>query len=322
MTLTQLEYILAVDAHLSFVRAAEACRVAQPSLSTQVLKLEEELGVKIFERSRAGVEVTDVGQEILAQARSVVASIKGIENICLDFRNEVRGTLRLGIIPTISPSLLPHFLPALTRACPDLRLEIEEDKTEALIAKLARGHLDAVVLSTPRNAPGSLAEKVLYYEPFVLFAGKGHELLQKKVVTLQDLKDHNPTLLDDTHCMRDQVEAVCGRSQSDSSVSLKAGTLNTLVQLVDLQNSYTLVPVLTLPALFGAGQLTRVRTFAQPVPTRRISLIFHATPAKRVLLKALEKAICENLPEEVLSTKKHAKIKILDPEARHFRHHS
>ena len=164
MTLTQLEYILAVDVFRSFVQAAEACHVAQPSLSAQIIKLEDELGVQIFERSRSGVEVTDVGRALLEQARLALNEIKKIDNICLEFRNEMRGTLRVGFIPTVSPYLLPHFLPALTRTSPDLRIEIEEDKTEVLISKLSRGLLDVAVLSTPRSAPGNLAEKVLYYE--------------------------------------------------------------------------------------------------------------------------------------------------------------
>lgn len=322
MTLTQLEYLLAVDAFRSFVRAAESCNIAQPSLSAQIMKIEVELGSKIFERSRSGVETTDVGRAIIIQARIALNEVQKIQNICLEHQNAVRGTLRLGIIPTVSPYLLPHFLEPLMREYPELKLELEEEKTEVLFSKLARGLLDAAVLSTPRNAPGNLVEKVLYYEPFVLFAGKGHALLNKSEILLSDLKPYNPTLLDDTHCMRDQVESVCGRAPSENAITLKVGALQTLMQLVEQQCGYTLLPALAQKSLSPAQQREKLRPFAEPVPTRRISLVSQNTPARRVLLRALEQSIRSNLPQEVFPTKERGRMNVLEPEARHFRTHS
>lgn len=318
MTLQQLEYIVAVDNFRSFVKAADYCNVAQPSLSAQVMKLEEELDIKIFERSRRGVETTEVGKSIIETARATLDEAKKIQDICQLYKNEVRGTLRLGMIPTISPYLIPHFISAITSTYPDFKIEIQEDKTERLIELLDQGLIDAAILSTPKKAPLSLMEKVLYYEPFVLYAGKEHALLRKKKVAMNDLAEFSPTLLDDTHCMRDQVEAVCGRLAKESNVTLKAGTLPTLIRLVAEQKTYTLLPYLALESLTEDQKKDHVVIFEEPVPSRKVSLIFHRSFVKRPLLEALSKCILENLPQNLIRIQERSKLKVVDPQKRHF----
>ena len=317
MTLTQLQYILAVESHGSFVKAAAVCNVAQPSLSAQIIKLEKELGVQIFERSHVNFRVTDVGREILNQARVILSEADRIENLCQVYKQEVRGTLRLGIIQTISPYLIPHFMSHIAERYPQLKLEIHENKTENLINDLVRGVLDAAILSTPKVAPTHLMEKVLYYEPFVVFAGQNHALLKKKKLSIKDLQEYSPTLLDDTHCMRDQVEQVCQKKTSTESFVLKSATLTTLIQVVSHQQGYTLLPSMALESFDEKLKKSQVVRFTEPVPTRKVSLVYLRSMTKRSLIDAVQTVITEHLPSGVWA-RPESKIKVLYPEASHF----
>ncbi len=317
MTLTQLEYILAVESHASFVKAAAACHVTQPSLSAQIIKLEKELGIQIFERSNVNFRVTDAGKEILQQARIIISQTDQIINLCQVYKKEVRGTLKLGIIQTISPYLIPHFINEMARLYPHLKLEIHENKTESLIGELSKGLLDAAILSTPKVAPANLMEKVLYYEPFVFFAGLQHPLLKKKKISTQDLKEHSPTLLDDTHCMRDQVEKVCQQTNTTGKLVLKSATLATLIQVVSHQDGYTLLPLMALDSLEAHIKKSQVVRFNEPIPTRKVSLVYLKSLAKRSLIDAVQSVIMQNLPEGI-RTRSESGIKVLYPEASHF----
>ena len=317
MTLTQLEYILAVESHSSFVKAAAACNVSQPSLSAQIIKLEKELGVSIFERSNVSFKITDIGKEILGQARAIVNQVGQIEDLCQVHNHEVRGVLRLGIIPTISTYLIPHFIQPLAEKYPSLKLEIHENKTENLVADIARGDLDAAILSTPKKTPVQLMEKVLYYEPFIFFGGAHHPLLKKKKISISDLKAYSPTLLDDTHCMRDQVEQVCGQKSPSGSLVLKTATLATLIQVVSHQEGYTLLPQMALESLEPQLRKNQILFFEEPMPTRKISLVFLKSISKKTLLNAVHSVITENLPKGVWA-RVDQKIKVLDPESSHF----
>ncbi len=317
MTLTQLQYILAVESHGSFVKAAAVCNVAQPSLSAQIIKLEKELGVQIFERSNVVFKVTDVGQEILKQARIILSEADRIEDLCQVYKKEVRGTLRLGIIPTISPYLIPHFMNQITDSFPHLKLEIHENKTENLIIDLVKGLLDVAILSTPKVAPPQLMEKVLYYEPFVFFAGSQHALLKKKKISIADLKEYEPTLLDDTHCMRDQVEQVCQNKTSTENFILKSATLGTLIQVVSHQQGYTLLPMMALDGLSESLKKNQVVPFNEPIPTRKISLVYLKSMTKRSLIDAVQSVIVHSLPSGVLP-RAESKMKVLYPSMSHF----
>jgi len=321
MTLQQLKYILAVEQYLSFNLAAEACRVAQPSLSAQVKKLEEELGVVIFDRSTSsGVKVTEVGQAVLLRARRVLAEVQQLEDESGSFQNEIRGTLKLGLIPTVSPFLVPHFMGPLIKEHPQLKIEIIEDRTENLVQELHQGRIDAAILSTPKKAPESLIEKALFYEPFMVYASVGHALLQTNSLKLSQISEHAVTLLDETHCMRDQVVAACGKNMTEkqgSSVQLVSGGLQTLISIVEKNQSFTLIPKLAEPILHFQHKKGGLRDIASPTPFRKISLLYHKAFARKRLLDTLQKVIQESLPETV-SLKSPPRSVVLDPSLKHF----
>jgi LysR family hydrogen peroxide-inducible transcriptional activator len=319
MTLTQLEYILAIARTGNFSKAAEECHVTQPSLSTQVMKLEEELAVRIFDRDRRSVTTTDAGREILEMAQRVLNESQRIHDIALSYQKEIRGVLRLGIIPTIGPYLLPAFSAALAHDYKGLSVEISEDKTESLIDALDKGRLDAAILSTPRKAPEALLERVLYYEPFCIFAHPKHPLLAKKTVALGDLENWTPSLLDDTHCMRDQLTQICASQlREGQSIKLKIGTLQTLMQLVDQTQSFTLIPGLARTTLSAVQQKEQIKDFSEPIPTRKVSLVYHRSFLKKPLIEALLKTVQGNLPPGVFTQAPHTKVKVLDPGPQHF----
>lgn len=322
MTIQQLKYILAVEHHLSFNQAADECHVAQPSLSAQVKKLEEELGVVLFDRSTsAGVRVTDVGKAVLQRARAVLSEVQKLEDECRLFNKEVRGVLRVGMIPTIGPYLLPHFLGTLNKSYPQLQLELSEDKTERLMEELHHGRIDVAILSTPQKAPENLIEKLLYYEPFVIYASPGHPLLESKEVKLAQLAKHSVTLLDETHCMRDQVVSACRTSKSaddSSSIWLKNGGLQTLVSIVERNHSYTLIPQMSESVLHFENKKNGLRPIVAPKPFRKISLLYHSSFGRKTLIEALHKIIQASLPETV-STQQSPKGLVVDPSLEHFK---
>lgn len=320
MTLTQLEYVLAVAEHLNFSRAAEACHVAQPSLSAQIKKLEEELELTIFDRGPNGVRITSEGQAVITQARTVLREAQKISDVRSAVTGEPRGLLRLGIIPTVAPSLLPYVLGPLLREHPGFELQVTEDHTAALIHGLHHGTLDAAILSTPENAPAELIERVLYYEAFVIFAGPRHPFLEKEKIKASELVEHAPVLLDETHCLRDQVEDLCIRARKGSAPSrlqLKRGGPTTLVAIVDQQEAYTLLPVLSAD-LLTREQRKRLRDVVQPVPSRKISLVSHKSFSKRPLIEAFHRCLDEHLPDSV-QRRRDPRGEIMSPRSERFR---
>ncbi len=318
MTFTQLKYILALAETLSFNKAAEECRVAQPSLSIQVKKLEDELGVVIFDRGRSGVRITEKGELVLKQARVAIDEANRIFEIGQG-DNRIQGSLRLGIIPTIGPYLIPYFLESLSRRFPNLQIQIIEDKTEVLVRDLEFGKIDAAILSTPEKASFSLIEKVLYYEPFVVFANERHSLLKSQSIKLASLQEYIPILLDETHCMRDQVGEVCGNpARLTYQVKLEQGTLPMLLVLVDRGESFTLLPILATESLSARQKKLQIRPIVNPAPTRKVSLVYHKSFVKRSMIEALEKVILENLPESVMR-RLSSKMEVLNPKSNHFK---
>jgi LysR family transcriptional regulator, hydrogen peroxide-inducible genes activator len=319
MTLVQLEYSLAVDRFKSFSQAAKSCHVAQPSLSAQVQKLEKELGVTIFDRSRNPIATTEVGREILAQARKILDEASRLPEIAHQTRNVVRGSFRLGVIPTIAPQLFPLFLGRFSKAYPEVKLVVEEDKTSHLIAALDRGEIDGAILSTPEEAPASLLEKVLYYEPFVVFAGKNSALLDRKRLSPSELPVSSAILLDETHCMRDQVEQICRARQgaSTSTIEFQGGSLQTLISIVQETENYTFLPLLAANALPNSLRQAYVREIDKPTPMRKVSLVFHRAHLKRAILDALAGVILSALPQGLAKTARSGQ-RILDPDLDNF----
>ncbi len=318
ITLTQLEYIVAVDKFQHFGRAAQACHVAQPSLSAQILKAEKELGVRIFERTQSTFVVTEVGKEIIKQAKVALNEAARIQDIVAIHQGEIKGTLRLGMIPTIAPFLLPHILPEIQKSYPQLRIEIHEQRTSTLLEMIERAEIDAAVLSTPATAPETLREKVLYYEPFVLFASHNHPLSKKRSISPDDLDTHIPYLLDDTHCMRDQVEKICKASQNiNSSIQIKSGTLQTLVEIVSSAGGYTLLPILARES-FEKSHPRSFMDFTEPKPARKVSLVFHRSYLKRPLIDAVTQAITTHLPKKLIPVSARNQARIITPKTDRF----
>lgn len=304
MTLVQLEYIVAVDTYRSFVGAAEKCFVTQPTLSMQVQKLEEMLNVKIFDRSKQPVIPTEIGAQIIEQARLVLQESQKIKEIISSQQHDVVGELKVGIIPTVAPYLLPRVISGMMEKFPDLKLLIWEYTTEDIIHHLKTGVLDCGILATPL-ADSNVAEFPLYYENFVTYISKNSKLFKKKTIDADDLEDENIWLLNEGHCMRSQVLNIC-RSTKDNrlqGLTYNTGSVETLIRMVDVNNGATLLPELALAELTNK-QLSKVRYFRSPEPVREISLVTHKNFIKKRMLNALKEEILAIIPKTMKQKKR------------------
>lgn len=304
MTLVQLEYIVAVDTYRSFVGAAEKCFVTQPTLSMQVQKLEEMLNVKIFDRSKQPVVPTEIGAQIIEQARLVLQEGLKIKEIISNQQQEVTGELKVGIIPTVAPYLLPKVIAAMMEKFPDLKLLIWEYTTEDIIHHLKTGVLDCGILATPL-ADAAVAEQPLYYENFVTYISKNSKLYKKKTIDADDLEDENIWLLNEGHCMRSQVLNICRSTKHNrlQGLTYNTGSVETLIRMVDMNNGATLLPELALEEL-NSRQLSKVRHFKSPEPVREISLVTHKNFIKKRMLNALKEEILAVVPKTMKQKKK------------------
>ena len=295
MTLTQLDYIVAIDTHRHFATAAEHCHVTQPTLSMQIQKLEDELGVLLFDRSKHPVIPTDTGQVIVAQAREVLQAARRIPELARDSRDEVGGELRVGIIPTLAPYLLPHFIGPFMARYPAVTVQLQEVLTDQILERLRTNRLDVGLVVTPLRE-GNLTEIPLFAEPFMVYAAHGNPLLQKPALTPADLTAEGLWLLSEGHCFRDQVVNLCGGNHGGrATLRYETGSLETLVKLIDRQDGFTLLPYLaTLD--FDPARRARLRAFAGEPPTRQVSLVMHRSFLKRSLINALKREIMANMP--------------------------
>jgi LysR family hydrogen peroxide-inducible transcriptional activator len=304
MTLVQLEYIVAVDTYRSFVGAAEKCFVTQPTLSMQVQKLEEMLNVKIFDRSKQPVIPTEIGSQLIEQARLVLQESQKIKEIISSQQQDIVGELKVGIIPTVAPYLLPQVIASMMEKYPDLKLLIWEYTTEDIIHHLKTGVLDCGILATPL-ADNAITEIPMYYENFVTYISKNSKLFKKKHIDANDLEDENIWLLNEGHCMRSQVLNIC-RSTKDNrlqGLTYNTGSVETLIRMVDMNNGATLLPELALAEL-TPKQLGKVRSFKSPEPVREISLVTHKNYIKKRMLNALKEEILAVIPKAMKQKKK------------------
>lgn len=302
MTITQLQYIIAVDTHRHFARAAESCFVTQPTLSMQIHKLEEELGVTIFDRSRKPLQPTDIGKSILEQARVVINEEKRIDEIIQQHKGEIAGDFKLAIIPTVASTLLPRFLKCFISQYPKVNLQIEELQTKVILERLKNGLLDAAILATPLDHDG-IMEKPLYYEPFMGYTPMDHRLYKEKFLDNTDLQPDDILLLHEGHCFRDSVINLCGSlfdKKNKSGVMLESGSFETLIKLSKQGFGMTLVPYLKAIELKNIEPEGTIKPFARPQPMREISLIHHRTHLKISIIDALAKCIQETVPEHML----------------------
>lgn len=296
MNLQQLEYVVAVDTHRHFVRAAEQCFVTQPTLSSMIQKLEDELGVKIFDRSKQPVIPTETGKAVIAQARVILREANRLEQIVQEEKSEIRGELRLGVIPTLAPYLLPLFLREFADKYPQVRLLVTENNTETIIKKLKDRAIDAGLLATPLSQP-NLKEEVLFYERFFAYVSD-QEKFDKQYILLDEIDVDSLWLLEEGHCLRTQVVHLCALREERHvipNVSYEAGSLETLKRMVDRNQGITILPELAVLDLPKA-QMERIRYFKEPCPTREISLVTYQHFVKENLLNALRETILQRLP--------------------------
>jgi LysR family hydrogen peroxide-inducible transcriptional activator len=293
ISLRQLQYIVAVAEHGSFRRAAEACHVAQPSLSAQVAVAERALGMQIFERTARGVRVPPAAAPLVAQARRVLVAAGDLHELARQKADPFRGTLRLGVIPTICPYLLPDIAPALSRAFPDLTINWSEDRTSRLVRQAKEGTIDGAVLALQANL-GGLAHATLGWDPFLLAAAPGHPLARgKKRLTLDVLDGARVLLLDDGHCFREQALELCARAGA-SETGFRATSLATLVQMASASGGVTLLPSIALAVENRRGQLT-MRPFVKPGPGRTLALAWRRGSALRAPLVRIADTIRQAL---------------------------
>jgi len=291
MTITQLYYVLAVAENQNFTKAAEKCFVTQPTLSMQIQKLEDQLDVLIFDRSKKPIELTDVGRKIVKQARNIVNESYRIQDIVDQQKGFIGGEFKLGIIPTVMPTLLPMFLKSFIKKHPKVKLKIEELTTEEIITRIKDGHLDAAIAATPLE-DDSIKERVLYFEPFVSYIPKGHRLHTNKKIDVADLDIGDMLLLEDGHCFRDGVINLCKvfKDQSDETFQLESGSIETLIKLSNEGLGMTLLPYLhTLD--INDKEKANLHYFNAPSPAREVSIIYHKSELKMQIIEALQDVI-------------------------------
>lgn len=305
MTITQLEYIVAVDTYRSFVLAAEKCFVTQPTLSMQVQKLEDTLGVKLFDRSKQPVSPTEIGIEIIEQARVMLAESEKIKEIITDRQKELSGELKVGIIPTVSPYILPKIITGFVQKYPQVKLIVWEYTTEQIVQQLKLGTLDCGIMSTPLREP-MLTEIPVFYENFVAYVSKHSKLSKKKSITPEDIDMEEIWVLNEGHCMREQVLNICQRRRATKGFlhfEYNTGSVETLKRMVDQNNGATILPELALTEL-NDKQLDRVRYFKSPEPAREVSIVIQKNFLKRRMIEALKNEILEFVPKRMKSRKK------------------
>jgi len=296
MNLRDLRYLVAVAEHKHFGRAAEACFVSQPTLSTQLKKLEEFLGVTLIERSNRQVMLSPAGEQIVAQAQKVLREVNTLTSMAEQFRDPLGGEFRLGIIPTVAPYLLPKILQPLRKAFPNLRLQLTEAQTAQITRMLKQGDLDAILLALPLNEE-NINEVPLFKEPFLFAVSKHHPKAVQDKVNLKDLEDEQVLLLEDGHCLRDQALDVCSAHRAVENTNFRATSLETLRQMVAADAGITLMPQL---AVQSRGGNVRYLPFSGKPPHRVIGLCWRTTSTRAPLLEEMSEMLKE-LGEELLT---------------------
>ncbi len=291
MTITQLQYVLAVAEYQNFTLAAEKSFVTQPTLSMQVQKLEDELDVRIFDRSKKPISITEAGKKIVAQAKNIVNEAKRIKDIVDQEKGFIGGEFTLGIIPTVMPTLLPMFLKTFINKYPKVQLIIKEQNTDSLIRNLQDGHLDAGIAATPLDIE-FITERPLYYEPFVGYVPPSHRLRNSTKIQPEDLDIKDILLLQDGHCFREGVVNLCKATRNlvDEHFQLQSGSFETLVNLANEGLGMTLLPYLNTLDL-DDRKLSNLKYFKEPPPAREISLIYHKKELKLHITNALRDVI-------------------------------
>lgn len=307
MTIQQLEYILAVDQCRHFAKAAEFCRVTQPTLSMMIQKLEDELGIKLFDRSVQPVKPTAAGVKVIAQARSVLHQAALIKDIVKEEEQSLKGAFRLAVLPTIAPYLLPRFLQHLAEQHKELDIRIQEMQTAPTLAALQNGEINAAIIA---NEPleSNLEGTLLFYEEFFCYVSKKEAVYRKNLIRTADISDERLWLLDEGHCFRDQLMRFCQREQVKlHQAAYHLGSLETFMHMVESGYGMTFIPELATLQLCPE-QKDLVRTFAIPRPTREIYFVTRKDFVRFALSKLLIEHIRESVPKEMLHLKAGQKL--------------
>lgn len=305
MTITQLEYVVAIDIHRHFAMAADHCHVTQPTLSMQVNKLEQELGIKIFDRSKQPVVPTEHGKEIISQAKRILAEVSVIGDIVQNKKGVFKGQLKVGIIPTLAPYLLPLFVRSFAKKYPQVKLIVNELTTDILIERLREGKVDAAILVTPLQEAG-FREYVLFYEELLVYVSKKNQLFNKEYVLSKDIDPSKLWLLEEGHCFRSQIENLCELKKVAKEGRLfeyEAGSIETLRKMVEVNDGITILPELATTDL-RSSQVQLLRKFKNPAPMREVSLVVHRDNMKKRMIDLLRQEIIDSIPEKIRANKK------------------
>jgi len=301
MNLRALHYFVTLADLRHFSKAAEACFVSQPTLSTQIKKLEDELGVQLVERAPKNIMLTPAGEEIAARAQQVLSDIEQIRVVARRSHKPEEGALRLGLFPTLAPYLLPHVIPRLRKRYPSLHLQLAEEKTEDLLRQLRRGYLDAALLALPVPQEG-LEMVILFQEPFVVAIPAQHTLASKKELRLADLSGSELLLLEEGHCLREHALEVCALAGAHERVDFHATSMETLRQMVAANVGITLMPLLAVKPPIAATENFMVRPFAGQAPSRTIAMVWRSSSALGGFLLELAQ-VFKQLPKGLLEFK-------------------
>ena len=310
MTITQFEYAVAVATYRSFVAAAEKCFVTQPTLSMQIQKLEDELGIKLFDRNKHPIAVTAMGEAIIKQARIILSECEKINELIQSQQNSLSGRFKLAVIPTIAPYILPGLLQGYGKKYPDVKLEIRELETHRIISALKNNEIDAGLVSTPLQE-NNIKEYPLFYEPFVGYFAEGEPALKKRLVSGDDIALDRIWLLNEGHCMRNQILDLCSdhieQLQANKTFQYESSNVETLRKMVDRNNGLTILPELAISE-FNDDQMDRVRYFVEPEPVREVSLVTNDHFVRISLLQSLMDEILNLVPEKMRVQKKNRKV--------------
>ncbi len=299
MNLRDLKYLLALADHKHFGRAAAACFVSQPTLSTQIKKLEDELGVCLVERAPRKVMLTPAGRDAAERARRIVAEVEQMREAARRSQDPEAGSVRLGLFPTLGPYLLPHVIPQLRRRFPDLELLLVEEKSDVLLSRLHEGKLDAALLALPVHDE-QLHSEFLFEEPFLLAVPENHPLAQRESLSLDELSDQKLLLLEDGHCLREQALEVCRLSGANEKSEFRATSLETLRQMVAANVGMTLLPTLAIKPPVARSPSIHLLGFSDSHPSRQIAMLWRKSSAMAAFLLQLS-TVFSDLPAALFS---------------------
>lgn len=310
MTITQLEYVVAVATYKSFVAAAEKCFVTQPTLSMQIQKLEDELGIKLFDRNKHPIAITAMGEAIVDQARIILSDCEKVYELIQSQQTTISGTFKLAVIPTIAPYLLPGLLESYNKNFPDVKLMVKEMETDQILKALRNNEIDAGLLSTPLNENG-IKEYPLFTEPLVGYFAEGEPALKKRMVTPEDIALDRIWLLNEGHCLRNQVLDLCGdhieKLQKERPYRYESSNVETLRKMVDTNKGLTILPEFATFE-FTEDRMERVRYFEDPEPVREISMVTSGHFVKTTLLQSVMDSVLKLVPEKMRVQKTNRKV--------------